>query len=258
MPRPDRSYRTTAIILKRRDFGEADRLLTILTPEHGKQDVIAKGARKLTSHKMGHVELLTRADMLIHTGRELGVAAQAEMTLPLDRLREDLVRGAYAGYCAELVDKFVNAGFEDTRTLYRLTEATLIRINDVDDPRLSVRYFEVQLLLWAGFGPELSECVVGGEPIEPQDQVFSPGEGGVVCPQHAPRVLNTLSLPMLTLKTLRLMQRSRYEQVEAANIPQGPLDDSERILSSFIAHILEKRPLSAEFLRRIRRESAPG
>jgi DNA repair protein RecO (recombination protein O) len=258
MPRPERSYRTPAIILKRRDFGEADRLLTILTPDHGKQDVIAKGARKLTSQKMGHVELLTRADMLIHTGRDLGVVSQAEMTLPLDRLREDLVRGAYAGYCAELVDRFVNTGYDDTRPLYTLTEATLMRINELDDPRLAVRYFEVHLLLFAGFGPELNECVVGGEPVTAQDQAFSASEGGVVCPQHAPRVLNTIPLPMLTLKTLRVLQRSRYEQAAAAAIPQALLDDAERVLAAFITHILEKRPLSAEFLRRIRRESAPG
>ena len=44
MPRP-RSFRTQAIILKRRDFGEADRLLTLVTPDYGKIDVIAKGAR---------------------------------------------------------------------------------------------------------------------------------------------------------------------------------------------------------------------
>jgi DNA repair protein RecO (recombination protein O) len=73
----ERSFRTDAIILKRRDFGEADRLLTILTPRYGKLDVIAKGARKPTSSKTGHVELFTRADMLIHKGRDLDLAVQA-------------------------------------------------------------------------------------------------------------------------------------------------------------------------------------
>ena len=92
MARPERAFRTPAIILKRRDFGEADRLLTILTPVYGKVDVIAKGARKPVSHKTGHVELFTRADMLIHRGRELAVLGQVEMTEPYLMLREDLTQ----------------------------------------------------------------------------------------------------------------------------------------------------------------------
>ena len=68
MSRFERAFRTQAIILKRRDFGEADRILTVFTPAYGKLDVIAKGARKPTSTKTGHVELFTRTDMLIHKG----------------------------------------------------------------------------------------------------------------------------------------------------------------------------------------------
>src|SRR5262245_10066057 len=110
MPRPERSFRTQAIILKRRDFGEADRVVTILTPNHGKLDVVAKGARKPTSHKTGHVELFTRADMLIHHGRGLDIIAQVEMVAPYMALREDLSRGAYASYAAELLDRFAAEG----------------------------------------------------------------------------------------------------------------------------------------------------
>ena len=64
MTRPERSFRTDAIILKRRDFGEADRLLTILTPRHGKIDVIAKGARQIRcgaiagKYRLGHSKRL--------------------------------------------------------------------------------------------------------------------------------------------------------------------------------------------------------
>ena len=59
MPR-ERVFRTEAIVLRRRDFGEADRLLTLYTPERGKISALAKGARKPTSRKAGHVELYTR------------------------------------------------------------------------------------------------------------------------------------------------------------------------------------------------------
>jgi recombinational DNA repair protein (RecF pathway) len=67
----ERLYRTEAIVLRRSDLGEADRLLTLYTPEWGKLRVIAKGVRKPTSRKSGHVELFTHSRLLIARGRNL-------------------------------------------------------------------------------------------------------------------------------------------------------------------------------------------
>lgn len=147
----ERSFRTPALILKRRDIGEADRLLTVLTPQHGKLDVIAKGARKLNGTKTGHVELFTRADMLIHRGRDLGIVEQAELNAPFLRLRDDLLLGASAAYCVELVDRFVTIGDEDTAGVFVLLDATLERLCSVADTRLVVRFYELHLLDWVAF-----------------------------------------------------------------------------------------------------------
>src|SRR5512145_3243804 len=98
MPKEERVFRTDAVILRRQDFGEADRLLTLLTPEHGKFRAIAKGARKPTARKTGHVELFALVDMLIARGRELHIVAQAETKEPFLVLREDLVRSTYANH----------------------------------------------------------------------------------------------------------------------------------------------------------------
>jgi DNA repair protein RecO (recombination protein O) len=250
----ERSYRTTAIILKRRDFGEADRMLTILTPRHGKVDVLAKGARKLTSPKTGHVELFTRAEMIIHTGRDFGLVAQAEMTAPHVPLREDLMRGAYAAYTAELLDRFTSdTGEEDTSLLYNLTDETLARISDDSDPRLAVRYFEIRLLDLVGFRPELNLCIIGREQVQPADQFFSHVQGGVICPQHAGRSQSSVPIPMMTLKLLRHMQRSSYPHVKALEISPALHDDVERILLGYVTYLLERRLQSVEFVRRVRR-----
>ncbi len=204
---------------------------------------------------MGHVELFTCAEMLIHTGRELGVVAQAEMTLPFNALRENLTRGAYAAYCAELVDRFTSPGEDDTNRLFNLTNSTLERIDQEADPRLAVRYFEVHLLDVSGFRPELLLCAAGGEPLQPQDQVFSYSEGGVICPQHAPAFAGTtVPIPMQTLKLLRLLQRSKYEAVRETGFPIGLLDDAERLMNGYLTYLLERRLQSVEFLRRLRRE----
>ncbi|HEX2906442.1 MAG TPA: DNA repair protein RecO [Phototrophicaceae bacterium] len=252
MPRPDRAFRTPAIILKRRDFGEADRLLTILTPEHGKLDVIAKGARKPTSHKTGHVELFTRADMLIHRGRDLDIAVQAEMTAPYLGIRENLQRGAYASYIAELLDRFTIEGDEDYGAIFELVDQTLYRLCHDDDPRLAVRYYEMRLLDEVGFRPELTECVISREPIEPEDQFFSYAMGGVIKPQYGHEGTALVTIPLTTLKVLRHMQRSPYSHVKTLTISLALHDDLERILLSYITYLLERSLQSIDFIRRIR------
>jgi DNA repair protein RecO (recombination protein O) len=249
----ERSFRTDAIILKRRDFGEADRLLTILTPRYGKLDVIAKGARKPTSSKTGHVELYTRADMLIHKGRDLDLAVQAEMTKPWLELREDLHRGAYATYVAELMDRFTNKGDEDSGRLMALLDETLNRLCVDDDPRLAVRYYEIRLLDEVGFRPELHECVVSREEVQAEDQYFSYPGGGVVRPEHAIKSSGFVPVPMVTLKVLRHMQRSPYSHVQSLTISPALHDDVERVLLGYITFLLEQKLQSVDFIRRIRR-----
>lgn len=254
MPRQEHSFRTEAIILKRRDFGEADRLLTIITPTHGKLDVIAKGARKPTSTKTGHVELFTRADMLIHTGRDLGLAVQAEMVASYLELREDLQRGAYASYIAELLDRFTAEGMDDMAGVFQLVDETLNRLCTDNDPRLAVRYYEIRLLDLVGFRPELTECVISREKIEPEDQYFSYAGGGVVRPAYAEHTIALVPISMVTLKLMRHMQRSPYSHVKTLAISPALHDDVERILLGYITFILERKLQSVDFIRRIRRQ----
>ncbi len=251
MPRPERSYRTPAIILKRFDLGEADRLLTILTPQYGKLEAVAKGARKLTSHKTGHVELFTRADMLLNRGRDLDVVNQCEMTAAYLPLREDLMRGAYANYCGELLDRFTSSGEDDgAPRLFKLLDETLGRLCDEPDPRLAVRYYELHLLDIVGYRPELARCVIGGETIQAEDQYFSNAEGGVVCPKDAVRGTATTQISMRALKVMRHMQRSAYPQVLV--VPPDLHEEVERVQQGYITYLLERRLKSVDFIRRVR------
>lgn len=252
MPRSERSFRTPAIILKRRDFGEADRLLTLLTPRHGKLDVLAKGARKPTSHKAGHVELFTRADMLIHRGRDFGILVQSELVAPYLRLREDLGRGAYASYAAELIDRFVVVDEEEAAgKLFPLFDEVLDRLCGDDDPRLALRYYEIRLLDLVGFRPQVTECVIAHEPLEPTDQYFSYSEGGVVCPQHRGQSASAVPLSLNALKLLRHMQRSPYTQVRSLTITPALHDQVERLMLGYITYLLERRLQSVDFIRRL-------
>jgi DNA repair protein RecO (recombination protein O) len=240
------------LILKRRDFGEADRLLTVLTPSHGRMDVIAKGARKLTSSKTGHVELFTRTDMLIHRGHDLSICVQAEVTAPFLPLREDLTRGAYANYCVELIDRLIPEGEIETKRLFVLMDETFSRLCLGSDIRLVVRFFELRLLDLAGFRPELFECVIEHEPLMPEPQFFAYADGGVVCPRHAMQAGSLVPLTIDSLKVLRHLQRSTWKQVANLRIAPALHEDVERIILGYITQLVERRLQSIDFIRRVR------
>ncbi|MFI5266557.1 MAG: DNA repair protein RecO, partial [Chloroflexota bacterium] len=87
-------YKTEAIVLDRKDFGEADRLLTLYTPGMGKVRAIAKGARRTTSRLSGHLELFTHTSLVLVAGRNLDIVTQSQLIHSHERLREDLWRAA--------------------------------------------------------------------------------------------------------------------------------------------------------------------
>ena len=70
-----RLYRTPAVILKRMDLGEADRIVTLYSRDEGKVRAVAKGVRRTTSRSAGHLEPFTLSDVLLAVGRELDVVA---------------------------------------------------------------------------------------------------------------------------------------------------------------------------------------
>lgn len=250
-------------MLRRKDIGEADRVLTLFTPERGKLRVAAKGIRKPRSRKAGHLELFTRTSLLVASGRDLDIVTQAQTVDAYRPLREDLLRGAYAAYTVELLDRFTPER-QENGDLYDLLRATLGWLCAADLGRVPVtaRYYELRLLALAGFQPELRTCVVGGERIVAEDQFFSVTLGGAVCArcggpgQSGPAPSGLISASTQALKYLRYFQLQPYKKVAGLRIDGGVLTEMEHILQRYILYVLERQLKSVEFLKLIRREAA--
>ncbi len=255
MPARERTYRTEAIVLRRKDFGEADRILTLFTPQRGKVRVVAKGIRKPRSRKAGHLELFTCSRLLLAKGRDLDVVTQAETVHAYRPLREDLLRGAYAAYAVELLDRFTPDEQENAE-LYALLREMLGWLCGAHDLALTARYYELQLLGLAGFQPELRQCTVGGEKIVAEDQFFLPETGGVVCPQCGEKTEGSLRVSLSALKVLRYFQAKDFAAALAVRVRPAVQAEVEHLLFLYIRHILERQLKSVEFLNLIRREIA--
>ena len=247
----ERLYRTEAIVLKRSDLGEADRLLTLYTPNRGKLRAVAKGVRRPTSRKAGHVELFSHSQLLLARGRNLDLITQAELIEPFRPIREDLLRLTYASYAAELVDQFIEEETEN-RAVFDLLRAMLSWLAAGDDPVLAARLFELKLLGYAGYHPQLYRCVECGRDLAPEANFFSAELGGVACPacfafpSSERGKANPLSLN--ALKVMRFIQGHDYAEVRALRLAPATLAEVESTLYRYITHLLERNLRSVEFL----------
>src|SRR3712207_8076960 len=132
MARP-RTYRVEAIVLKRIDFGEADRVLVIFTRDRGKLSVVAKGIRRISSRKAGHLELFTHAEIQLARGANLDVVTEATTRDAFRGLRDDLARTSHAYLVAELVDALTEEAAEQPE-VFDLLVQTLSAPEDAPDP----------------------------------------------------------------------------------------------------------------------------
>ena len=251
----ERTFRSEAIVLRRTDFGEADRLLTLYSRDFGKIKAIAKGARKPQSRKTGHVELFMRSNFLFASGRDLAILTQAEMVEPYTALRDDLIRTTYAAYVVELLDRFTVE--EDKHAgIYQLLADALGWLTTHEDVLLVARFYELRLLGLAGFRPQLFHCVACGEAIEEQDQFFSAELGGVLCPDCHTKDRRAMEITAVSLKVLRYLQTRPWNTVHALRLKRTVHTELENVMHFYITYVLERNLKSVEFLHRLRQEAA--
>ena len=253
MPR-DRTYRTESIVLRRSDFGEADRLLTLFSREYGKIRAIAKGARKPQSRKTGHVELFMRTRFLVARGRNLDIVTQAEMVEGYHLLRDDLVRTTYASYIVELLDRFTPDEDRNPQ-LYDLLSNTLRWLESSDNLLLAARYYELHLLALLGYRPQLFRCVRCAESIEEQDQAFSAELGGLLCPGCRQVDGKARDISGAAVKVLRFLQTRQWAAVRNLQLRRDLHSELEEVMYYYLTYILERNLKSADFLHRLRREA---
>ena len=244
-----RTYRTEGVVIRQMPLGEADRILTLCSPDMGKVRAVAKGVRRTKSRLGGHLELLNRASVSVAIGRNLDTISEASAISTFGGIRGDLSRVSRAMYIAEVVDSFSMEG-NGNRAIYHLLLSTLLWLERTANLDLLMRWFEMRLLDCSGYMPELVHCVECREWLEPSDHLFACDSGGVLCPNCRTASSGALlPLPLNTMKTLRFVQReAKFDKVESLNVPANILKDMERLMRTYIRHVAERDVRSAEFV----------
>ena len=147
-----KTFKTEGVILKRTNFGEADRILTLYTKHFGKISLIAKGIRKTTSRKGGNLELFNQVRIFAAKGKNLDIVTEVELVNSFKDWRQDLKKVAVAYQLAELVDKLSAEGVENDE-VYELLINYLATLSQVANIESRISNFELSLLQSLGFWP---------------------------------------------------------------------------------------------------------
>jgi DNA repair protein RecO (recombination protein O) len=173
-------YRDRGVVLRTYKLGEADRIVVLLTPGHGKVRAVAKGVRRTKSRIGGRLEPLNHVDLLLYEGRELDVVSQAEMVEPWRSLHENLASLSQGMALAEATEQVAQER-EPSDPLYRMLVGAL-RTLAVRPGPLVVASFYWKLLALDGAGPILGTCAsCGASPPAVNLVAFDIGEGGTLC-----------------------------------------------------------------------------
>jgi len=123
-----RSFKVEAVVLKTKNFGEADRILTIFSKSHGKLTVIAKGARRITSRKGPNLEVFNKVSLLLSSGKNFDLVTEASVIDSYEGLRKKLKLVGLAYNICELVDKLTPEK-QEAAELYELIVQTLSKLS---------------------------------------------------------------------------------------------------------------------------------
>lgn len=149
------TYKSEGIVLKRTNFGEADKIVTILSKHYGKLACLAKGIRRLTSRKRGSLEVFNQVVFFAARGKGMDIITETELIDCFSSWRKDLKKIAIAYQLCEMVDK-LTVEENEQEEVYGLLVSYFGSLNGClqEDQNNFINSFGINLLKILGFWPK--------------------------------------------------------------------------------------------------------
>jgi DNA repair protein RecO (recombination protein O) len=247
-----RPYVTDAIVLSRFELGEADRVLTVITPDYGKLKIIAKGVRRPTSRLGGSLEPFAELRIALAHGRTFEHVTQVSIAHAWLAMRDSLESAATAWYLAELAERSSEERAV-SEPLYTLLRRAYELLDGGMAPARVARWYEMRLADELGQRPEVDRCVECDRMLE-ADGTFRwvPVLGGVLCERHPAPPAWRVDLSLEALKLLKAYQRMDAEALAGLRLSASVEREAEAVMREFVRHVLERDPRSTAFLDEVR------
>jgi DNA repair protein RecO (recombination protein O) len=209
-----RLYRDRAVVLRQHKLGEADRIVSLLTRDHGLVRAVAKGVRRTRSKFGARLEPFAHIDVQLYPGRNLDIVTQVQA---IDAFASDIVSdyGRYTCACAmlETAERIAGEEHAPAPALHRLTVSALRAVADDARPRgLVLDAYLLRAMGIAGWAPALTECARCATPGP--HRAFHVAAGGSVCVHCRPS--GSVTPPQGVIDLMAALYEGDWEHAQAA------------------------------------------
>lgn len=212
------------IILKKRNLGENDQFITLFCPELGKIEAVAKGARKIQSHFIGHLEPLNICELQLYTSQYRTTITQCQTVRSYKNLHTNFESSIIAQIILEIIQKTVHAA-EQGREVFDLLSTTLDILDRNSKKFIHVESFKIKLLTHMGLMPDLKIChhcsqaftdPCTNDTLTPQTrEIHSDPQGHFYCSdcyQHGHKV------PFGIIKLIHYLSHANTEEIDKISL----------------------------------------
>lgn len=242
-------FRTTrGLILREAKYSEADKMLTVLTQDEGKQSVAAKGVRGKSGRLSAACQLLSFSELTLYESRGRLYVREASTVEQFLGLREDISKLALGMYFAELLEAVSDEDSPNSAVLSLGLNSLFALSRGLYPPEHIKAVFELRLMCLAGFEPALDGCMICGEPF-PQRPCFSIYEGGLVCDSC---VSGARKMSPGALEAVRHIVTAPPKRIFAFSLDEQGERELAWTAESFVAAQLEGKFPSLDYWKKVK------
>jgi DNA repair protein RecO (recombination protein O) len=251
------TYRSEAIVLRRRDSKEYDRLLTIFTKDKGKVYLVARGVKRIGSKMAGHLEPFGVVDIMVAKGKIQDRVAGTKLIENFPYIKSNIESIALVGYFNEAVDCIIHGNQSDPKVFQIITEAyysieQYLKRNgsnsNIQDQMLIIFFYILALCSSQGFSPSFNTCFYCKKDVKEEKNFISTRHLSVVCPSCRSNEESLSPVSSTTLKVLRLINQKSLPTIKLKNLDLEISREIRKIVNAFILMIGERQMHSYSFL----------
>ena len=239
-------YQIEAILVAVRDWGDADKIVTLFSREHGKIIAFANGARRPKSPLAGGMQLFTHLEARLMPGKNCESVKQCEIKYAFREVQEDFNCMAYGAFIAELTSELCPERQPEPQVFDLLL--AVLHILKKRNPRMVALAYAWQLLSITGYYPEFDRCTVCGQALS-FSAYFSFASSGCVCSS-----CEHYGLPEFSEKTsnfIKCMLHLDWNNPGCFTVNSTTLVQTEKLLMGYLMHCLDKPLKSAKFIKQV-------
>lgn len=234
--------KTVALVIKSINWSETSKIITLLTREYGRIDVIAKGARKKASSFQGIIETLNIVEVIIHFSnrRELQILGKVSLEESFHKLRVDLKKTAYAYSIIELINIFFIHS-QSEPVFFDFLLYILKFIEEDDKTELAFWYFILKLASFLGFRPQFERCFICGRGLKRGKIYFSFRNGAVFCGNCQKESVERQFTNSAMLNYFKSLQVTHFKNISMKKLPADNYNNYTQFLLEYLRYHTDQK-----------------